>query len=526
MKKKTIKLFIFLIAFILISKASFALLDTTKLGLGARSVSLGRCSVALFNDVNSMFINPALSTPLKVYNLSSMYVNLSEDISYTQLGGAWPTEWGSFGVSYLGAGCGGLIETEIQSGRIVPTGFTFDYASSLYSIIYGNKYREDIWYGVGLKFFHQSFTSFGSGNGFDLDISLLWLPNEKLKVGLSQQNTLPFSLGGKVHWTTGHEEGIPFNTKLGLSYQFNPYWLLLSDIDYAKNRPLLLHLGCEWTPLDFLALRLGLDQYAENPNSAVSNYTLGLGLKYRAFQFDYAYYYDNLLPYNNSHFFSLRFVPEIKKEVEKPVVVKKPIIYLKTFIDVTYPYWAREEIEYLATVDVIQGYPDKTFKPERTLTRAEMVTLLARATATSDAFSESTFSYFKDVVKTHWAKKYIEYAVQKRWVKGFPDGTFKPNKTLTRAEAITILSRFEGLKVRETIAVSPFDDVSTKHWAYKDIALAKDVGWLNYIKEANLFPNKGMSRAEAAYVLFRTSFAQKKINDLKEKYEVIRPDVP
>jgi hypothetical protein len=279
--------------------------------------------------------------------------------------------------------------------------------------------------------------------------------------------------------------------------------------------------------LGFLAVRLGVDQYAETQSSAISNYTLGLGLNYRSFQFDYAYYFDNLLPYNNAHFFSLRFVPEEKKEeVVAKVEVKKPIIYLKTFIDVTYPYWAREEIEYLATVDVIQGYPDKTFKPERILTRAEMVTLLARATATPGAFSKDTFSIFDDVSETHWAKKYIQYAAQKRWVKGFPDGTYKPNKTLTRAEAITILSRFEGLKIKEAIAVSPYDDVSTEHWAYKDIALAKDAGWLNYVKEAKFFPNKGMSRAEAAYVLFRTSFAQKKINDLKEKYEVIRPDVP
>jgi hypothetical protein len=521
MKRKL--LFVFIV-FLLIATSSYAVVDASKLGLGARSVALGRCSVALFDDINSMFINPAMASQLKTYNLSSMYVNLSEDIAFTQLGGAVPTARGSFGLAMLGSFSGGLVETTLEAGRIIPTGATFDYSDSLYTLIYGNKFRDDLAYGIGLKFYSQDFDKFGRGNGFDLDLALLWEPNDRLKIGLAQQNTLPYSMGGKMEWTTGYSEGIPYSTRVGLSYRLRDNLLWLTDLDYADGRPLLAHLGAEWKPIELLALRAGMDQYAENPTKAISNYTLGVGLKINMFNFDYAYYSDTLLPANSAHFFSVRVVPVIKKP--PPVIPKKPVLWLKTFKDVTISDFGREEIEHLATLGIIAGYPDETFKPQRALSRAEIVTLLTRATATPGAYSKLDYGFFKDVSKKHWAKQFIEYSVIKRWVKGFPDNSYRPNDKLTRAQAVSVYSRFNQLKTEEALTESPYDDVSPRHWASKDVSLAKDAGWLDYIKGDAFYPNNPCSRAEAAYILFRTSFARQKIAEMYEKYDVQRPDVP
>jgi len=97
------KIFGILTIVLLLATASLAVVDASRLGLGARSVALGRCSVALFDDINSMFINPAMATKLKTYNLSSMYTNLSDDIAFTQLGAAAPTDRGAFGLALLGS---------------------------------------------------------------------------------------------------------------------------------------------------------------------------------------------------------------------------------------------------------------------------------------------------------------------------------------------------------------------------------------------------------------------------------------
>jgi S-layer homology domain len=518
------KKIILLLVFVLIASCSFAVVDASKLGLGARSVSLGRCSVALYDDINSMFVNPAMLTELESYSLSSMYVNLSEDIAFTQLGGAFPSVRGAFGASMLGSFSGGLIETTLEAGRVISTGATFDYSDAVYTLVYGNKYRENISYGVGLKFYSQNFDRFGNGSGFDMDLALFWKPNKKLKIGLVQQNTLPYSAGGKMEWSTGYSEGIPFSTRGGMSYQLRDNLLLLTDLEYANNRPLLAHMGAEWSLTKAFDLRAGIDQYAENPTAAITNYTLGVGLKIRNFHFDYAYYNDTVLAHNNASFFSVRFVPEAKKEV--PPVPPKPILWLKTFKDVTYPDFGRKEIEHLATLDIITGYPDGTFKPKRALSRAEIVTLLVKATTTAGAFAEEEVSIFDDVSERHWAKKYVNYAVRKRWVKGFPDGSFKPSGKLTRAQAISMFSRFNQLTSDKEITQEGYSDVPPTHWAFKDVVLAKEAGWTDYITGNKFYPNSPFSRSEAAYILFRTSFAKKKISDMYDEYDVRRPDVP
>jgi hypothetical protein len=216
---------------------------------------------------------------------------------------------------------------------------------------------------------------------------------------------------------------------------------------------------------------------------------------------------------NSTQYFCLGDIPETREDAEKAELPEEKI-KLKTFIDVPKNYWAKEDIEYLATAGVINGYPDKTFRPDKTLSRSEMVTLLVKTTGPEDEFEKSSFS---DVSETYWAKKYIDIAVQKGWVQGYPDNTFKPGKDVSRAEAITILAKFDQLKTDKKTTLSKFYDITAIHWAFDSINLAKEAGWLEYIKEKDFYPNRGVSRAEAAHVLSKTSFGKAKIAELLKK---------
>jgi hypothetical protein len=509
-----------LICWILLTGVSGALvLDPTALGMGARSVGLGRCAVAMDPDPGSVFVNPANATQMKTWGVSSMAVNLSEDINYTQLGFDVPQQFGTLGLSYLGAVSGGIIATTIEAGRIKPSGFTFDYTSAVLSLIYGKEINPDLSLGATLKYFSKSFSGVASGTGMDLDLGLLWKPNPAIKVGLSQQNTLPSPLGS-MKWSTGNTEGIPFNTKLGVAYRPLKELMMTTDMDYSQNRPLLLHGGVEWGPLfQLLTLRLGIDQYAQNKNSAVTNLTCGLGLNVAGIGFDYAYYNDTLLPSNIAHYFSFRYQPptaaEIKiisREAEKK---EEPKLALKSFPDVPEGFFAYEEIGLLATANILGGYPDGTFRPRNTLTRAELckvLVLLKGAKVEEYPYRE----LFKDVPRKSWAAPYIMAAVAEGWVKGYPDKTFKPNKTLNRAEAITTLAKFDGLALPEFVSRKVYIDLPLKHWATGSVFAAKEAGWLNYITGAQFGAGAGFTRAEAAYLMARTKSGIEKISALKK----------
>lgn len=188
------------------------------------------------------------------------------------------------------------------------------------------------------------------------------------------------------------------------------------------------------------------------------------------------------------------------------------ILRLVSFKDVTSTFWAKEPIEYLATLKIVGGYPDGTFKPNKAISRAELTTLLVKAKGVSS--TEGLSTTFSDVLKKHWASFFIKNGVDLKWVTGYPDKTFKPGKSLNRAEAVTILTRFADLPMPETLVAGPFPDVPGRHWAAKAISAARSAGLLNYLLEKPFDPNKALTRAEAAEMLSNTQFATDKINDL------------
>ena len=104
--------------------------------------------------------------------------------------------------------------------------------------------------------------------------------------------------------------------------------------------------------------------------------------------------------------------------------------------DVTRGQWFNHAISTLSSMGIVKGHNDGTFAPNAPITRAEFAAIAARF----DDKNTDTSSKFTDIA-SHWAKNEIGIAANKGWINGYPDGTFRPNQYITRAEAMTLVNR-------------------------------------------------------------------------------------
>lgn len=145
------------------------------------------------------------------------------------------------------------------------------------------------------------------------------------------------------------------------------------------------------------------------------------------------------------------------------------------------------------------GYTDGTFGPERNMTRAEVTTMFARL-LTEQIEADKTYSNtFSDVPKGYWAANYIGYMQQFGVITGYSDGSFRPDAPVTRAEFAAIASRFEKL----TEGSKSFTDVPDTYWAARYINFAATRGWVTGYSDGTFKPENPITRAEVAAVTCR-----------------------
>lgn len=172
-----------------------------------------------------------------------------------------------------------------------------------------------------------------------------------------------------------------------------------------------------------------------------------------------------------------------------------------SYSDVAYGKWYNNPISTMSALGIITGYPDGTFKPNKPITRAEFAAIAARFDETQSGKSAT----FSDVIG-HWAAKEIGIAYYNDWIKGYPDGTFKPDQNITRAEAMTMINR-----VLERKPESPADlltnmnkwtdNMDTSKWYYLDVQEATNShGYtrktFNYELWRQMLPDPDWSRYE------------------------------
>ena len=169
-----------------------------------------------------------------------------------------------------------------------------------------------------------------------------------------------------------------------------------------------------------------------------------------------------------------------------------------------YAGWKADETPELEKGDhsaYIIGYPDGTVRPEQDITRAEVATIFFRL-LTDEAREEnwaSTNSY-QDVSSDAWYNNAVSTLSNMGIIKGYPDGTFKPNAKITRAEFAAIATRFSKSEVDETAS---FTDVSKTFWASKEIAKAEKLGWIKGDGDGKFRPNDNIKRLEVMTLVNR-----------------------
>lgn len=145
--------------------------------------------------------------------------------------------------------------------------------------------------------------------------------------------------------------------------------------------------------------------------------------------------------------------------------------YLSTFTDVPAGQWYSDAVITLAGMGVVNGYPDGTFRPDAPITRAEFVTM-ALNFAKAD---KGTACAFADVSENMWYYGAVAGATENGWISGYPDGTFGPERYITRGEVTSVINRMENRAadlefIKENLSVmNTFTDLSSDHWAYGSV---------------------------------------------------------
>ena len=150
------------------------------------------------------------------------------------------------------------------------------------------------------------------------------------------------------------------------------------------------------------------------------------------------------------------------------------------YTDVAAGAWYNNAVSTLGAMGIITGYPDGTFRPNAYITRAEFAAIAARF----DADGDKTLAAFSDIAN-HWAKDEISVAYNNGWVDGYPDGTFGPQRNITRAETVTLVNRVLNRKPEtEDDLLSDMttwtDNADKKAWYYLAIQEATNSHYYKY----------------------------------------------
>lgn len=293
---KIFKSFLGLITFLILS-SSFSILfasenavDFMRQASGARPQALGKAFVAISDDANATYWNPAGITQIDKDEITSMHTELFDlgiKLDFLSYVKKLKKNSGSVAITWSGLSVGDIPRTGVGFDTSGPEYRTilgyFGDTQNAYILSYAKELKEDVSFGINIKYIkHKLFNQDADGIGIDLGV--LIKKDENLKFGVSFQNILPE--GTKIKWSGGAEDKIPINFKLGVAYKIKNQnskiknLLLALDLDKTKNKDAVFHLGCEYSINENVKLRAGSDDgYG----------ALGLGLNLSKYRLDYSY---------------------------------------------------------------------------------------------------------------------------------------------------------------------------------------------------------------------------------------------
>lgn len=190
-----------------------------------------------------------------------------------------------------------------------------------------------------------------------------------------------------------------------------------------------------------------------------------------------------------SYYVMLTANQSFEKSLYQLKVTASPLV--AGFIDIE-EHWALESIQTLSEQQLINGYGDFTFRPDQSITRAEVVQIMTKVMELEQV--DADFQY-ADISASHWAFDAMRKASAAGIINGYPDGTIRPDATITRSEMAVLLARVLNMQGVDAES-SPFTDVNTSHWAYPFLVELNQEGWLNGYGDGSFHPDGKATRAE------------------------------
>ncbi|MBS6832978.1 MAG: S-layer homology domain-containing protein, partial [Clostridiales bacterium] len=157
------------------------------------------------------------------------------------------------------------------------------------------------------------------------------------------------------------------------------------------------------------------------------------------------------------------------------------------FNDVSKNEWYSDYIGYLSKYGIIKGYSNSTFRPDDNVSRAEFVAMTVRFNSLFNDVKKGSYTVkYTDVATNYWAYSDVAYAKHAGWLNGYADGTFKGDNAITRAEVVTVVNRATGRKADESYitknvsVLNKFTDIrNNSMWYYADVMEAANTHLAN-----------------------------------------------
>lgn len=191
------------------------------------------------------------------------------------------------------------------------------------------------------------------------------------------------------------------------------------------------------------------------------------------------------------------------------------------FTDVPQNLWARPYIEALAARGILKGFPDGTFKPGGSITRAEFAALVQKA---FEQQPKAKAQNFKDVSENFWASPAIQETVTTGFLQGYPNNVFRPNQPISKAQVLVALSNGLGLTpptASQEVLKTYQDANQIPNYARAPVSAATQAGLVaNYPNPNILTPQRNASRAEVAAMVYQAMARSGKVDPISSEYLV------
>ena len=201
-----------------------------------------------------------------------------------------------------------------------------------------------------------------------------------------------------------------------------------------------------------------------------------------------------------------------------PMLNPAPVFAQTAFSDVSNNYWAKDFIQDLSERGIIKGFPDRTFRPDAPVTRAEFAAMIR---SVNKAKTRAAVG-FADVPSNFWAKGAIAEAYEMGWMSGYPGSVFRPMQQIPRVQVVVALNN--GLGYEPTCnfqdVLSYYNDAGEiQSYAVKSVAAATEKQLVvSYPNPKSLKPNQSATRAEVAAFIYQTLVSTNQAKAINSPY--------